>query len=349
MLEVEVKVCRNCARQNEPTANKCVYCGEVLGSTTVRLPAQPMSEINQKRIMVKPEGGLITLFIPGYEKPLSVELAKEMQVGRSSQTTEAPEIDLSEYNASALGISRRHALLTMQEDGLTIEDLNSSNGTWLNERPLSPGTKYVIHNGDCIRLAQMFIYLFFDEQSIGDDTAQSSAALPGSEVSPEGEKDTAHKKPSKPHFTTAFDELQQLFQPPEENLLILNAPGESLQIASVQFLSDTVLPFLRSISEIQRHIDSMLDRESQDNIVKDIQYNKSVSHYIVRVLGVADAIQILNRIPDSPEAPLFNMQLRTALAEIAPAVPLDVRERQLSKMIPSIKAILASPLKMSNG
>lgn len=345
MLEVEVKVCRNCARQNEPTANKCVYCGEVLGSTTVRLPAQPMSEINQKRIMVKPEGGVITLFIPGYEKPLSVELAKEMQVGRSSQNTEPPEIDLSEYNASALGISRRHARLAMQEDGLTIEDLGSSNGTWLNERPLTPGAKYVIHNGDCIRLAQMFIYMFFDEQSIAEDTVKPSEATEGEPLA-EGETSPAHKKPS---FTTAFDELQQLFQPPEENLLILNAPGQTIQIASVQFLSDIVLPFLRHISEIQRHVDSLLDRESQDNIVKDIQYNKSVSHYIVRVLGVADAIQILNKIPDSPEAPLFNMQLRAALAEIAPSVPLDVRERQLSKMVPSIKAILASPLKMSNG
>jgi ribosomal protein L40E len=348
MLEVEVKVCRNCARQNEPTANKCVYCGEVLGSTTVRLPAQPMSEINQKRIMVKPEGGVITLFIPGYEKPLSVELAKEMRIGRSSQNTESPEIDLSDYNAAALGISRRHARLTMQDDGLTIEDLDSSNGTWLNERPLSSGTQYVIHNGDCIRLAQMFIYMFFDEQGITEESQPDAATTEEPTISP-GEETTAHKKPAKPSFTTAFDELQQLFQPLEENLLILNAPDSTIQIASVQFLSDIVLPFLRHISEIQRHIDSMLDRESQDNIVKDIQYNKSVSHYIVRVLGVADAIQILSKIPETPEAPLFNMQLRTALAEIAPAVPLDVRERQLSKMIPSIKAILASPLKMSNG
>ncbi|MCA1692486.1 MAG: ATP-binding cassette domain-containing protein, partial [Actinobacteria bacterium] len=50
-------------------------------------------------------------------------------------------------------VSRRHLLLTAGDDGLTVVDLGSTNGTTLNGSPLTAGTAFGLHAGDSIGLA----------------------------------------------------------------------------------------------------------------------------------------------------------------------------------------------------
>lgn len=52
-------------------------------------------------------------------------------------------------------ISRSHCKLITREEGFYLEDLNSSNGTFLNGRKVFPGNKERLQNGDVIRLANM--------------------------------------------------------------------------------------------------------------------------------------------------------------------------------------------------
>jgi pSer/pThr/pTyr-binding forkhead associated (FHA) protein len=48
------------------------------------------------------------------------------------------------------GVSRRHATIHISGGGVTLEDLGSKNGTWLNgERLFAPAE---LHDGDRIRL-----------------------------------------------------------------------------------------------------------------------------------------------------------------------------------------------------
>ena len=61
-------------------------------------------------------------------------------------------------------ISRLHAKLTivptdMDEDDICIEDLNSTNGTLLNNVPLTPYEKYPITSGDYITFGHL-TYIF---------------------------------------------------------------------------------------------------------------------------------------------------------------------------------------------
>lgn len=56
-------------------------------------------------------------------------------------------------------ISRIHARFYLKEDCYYIEDLNSSNGTYVNNIPLSPHTMTEIHDGDYITLACL-TYIF---------------------------------------------------------------------------------------------------------------------------------------------------------------------------------------------
>jgi hypothetical protein len=65
--------------------------------------------------------------------------------------SEVVEIDLSDQEpADRVWSSRRHALLTLSSGIMTIEDLHSLNGTFVNRRRLYPGQTRVLAANDVI-------------------------------------------------------------------------------------------------------------------------------------------------------------------------------------------------------
>jgi len=67
--------------------------------------------------------------LPGYEIEL---IAGEVVIGRD------PRVDFTIDHAA---VSGRHAFITRQKGAVSIEDLGSTNGTFLNAKP--PGPTYV--------------------------------------------------------------------------------------------------------------------------------------------------------------------------------------------------------------
>jgi DNA-binding winged helix-turn-helix (wHTH) protein len=55
----------------------------------------------------------------------------------------------------APGVSRRHARVVVTEDGATVEDLSSKNGTFVGERRLDTPTP--LHDGDRLRLGRQLL------------------------------------------------------------------------------------------------------------------------------------------------------------------------------------------------
>lgn len=53
------------------------------------------------------------------------------------------------------GVSRIHAMIVKEGRECILEDLNSTNGTWVNEKCLEPRTRYVLKQGDKVRFAGM--------------------------------------------------------------------------------------------------------------------------------------------------------------------------------------------------
>ena len=51
------------------------------------------------------------------------------------------------------GVSRIHAMIVKEGRECILEDLNSTNGTWVNEKCLEPRTRYVLKQGDKVRFA----------------------------------------------------------------------------------------------------------------------------------------------------------------------------------------------------
>jgi hypothetical protein len=68
-----------------------------------------------------------------------------------------PDIDLDAHDPEAK-ISRKHARIYAEDEGFSIEDLGSTNGTFVNRgRRLLPGVKHLLNDGDEIIVGKTFL------------------------------------------------------------------------------------------------------------------------------------------------------------------------------------------------
>ncbi|MBN1220875.1 MAG: protein kinase [Anaerolineae bacterium] len=80
-------------------------------------------------------------------------------IGRTHRQS-LTDIDLGPYGAADAGVSRHHARLIRQENGWFIDDLNSLNGTYVNDTKVEPGHPLPLKDGDLIRCSHLaFIFL----------------------------------------------------------------------------------------------------------------------------------------------------------------------------------------------
>jgi pSer/pThr/pTyr-binding forkhead associated (FHA) protein len=63
-----------------------------------------------------------------------------------------PDIDLTDHGGDEGGVSRQHAQITTQSGQFYIEDLKSSNYTFVNRQKILPGQRQPLNNGDEIQL-----------------------------------------------------------------------------------------------------------------------------------------------------------------------------------------------------
>jgi pSer/pThr/pTyr-binding forkhead associated (FHA) protein len=61
----------------------------------------------------------------------------------------------AQVRLDAPGVSRRHARIVVTDDGATIEDLGSKNGTFVGERLLE--APKALHDGDRVRLGRQLV------------------------------------------------------------------------------------------------------------------------------------------------------------------------------------------------
>jgi len=81
------------------------------------------------------------------------DLVDEMMLGHSHTGHNGyTGIDLSPFDVYEMGVSRRHAILQLDNDRLVVIDNHSTNGTQLNKKQMQPGVAYPLRNGDVISL-----------------------------------------------------------------------------------------------------------------------------------------------------------------------------------------------------
>jgi serine/threonine protein kinase len=102
------------------------------------------------------------LFIATSGVALSIPLLDEVVVGRTDpMLPHPPDVDLQPYGGGSAGVSRHHAQFLHRPEGWFLEDLQSTNGTYLNEVRLLPRRPVRLNSGDLVRFGQLT--LIFEE------------------------------------------------------------------------------------------------------------------------------------------------------------------------------------------
>lgn len=145
-------------------------------------PSRRTKQLSEKEALLSvPEESrqdALVLFVSGHQEPIAVVVPHRVTIGRRSGTAPLPHIDLEQYGAFDAGVSRLHAAIHREDDGFYIEDLGSSNGTWVDEMQVQPETRRKLRNACRLRLGNLRLRAFFFTQDDLSDIQPPDSPAP---------------------------------------------------------------------------------------------------------------------------------------------------------------------------
>lgn len=162
--------CPNCGKSNQKHELLCYSCGQLLDRTRSESETQALAETNDLtmsddfygqdttlELKVRDTGAIFTI------QPQNCE--HEVIVGRSTPgSAMVPDVDLGDADGDHYGVSRLHLTVRYQAryNTLSVLDLGSANGTYVNGQRLHPHEVRVLRNGDELRLGRMILGVVFN-------------------------------------------------------------------------------------------------------------------------------------------------------------------------------------------
>jgi pSer/pThr/pTyr-binding forkhead associated (FHA) protein len=254
----------------------------------------------------------VTILIPGNDKPSIFRNKERLVIGRRDDMLNFfPEVDLTDHYGVLMGVSRKHAEITLKNGQCFIQDLSSSNGTWLNEVMMVGGNTYPLKNGDQVRLGKLLLLIYLSSSQDAD----SSAAMPTADV-----RDV---------MTVHFADKS------ETSRLIADGMTPS-------YLADTLGVYLRAIAALQRTVRQAQEQSAPPVVIRRIQMDEAKHTIQVDILNANDIINFLHdTLPVIViEKQQAFMKSRSAQSEIpttagwlTDAVFTDVADRMLSELV----------------
>ena len=109
-----------------------------------------------------PEHGVLQLKSEERQKVIRVYLDGDLLIGRRDSMYSSPEVDFSLWGGYQLGISRRHAKISLSaRKTLQLTDLGSANGTYISGKRLEPFVPYPLLDGDQVAFGRLSLEISF--------------------------------------------------------------------------------------------------------------------------------------------------------------------------------------------
>lgn len=164
--------CPYCHAEMMQGALFCDQCGLSLwGDAQGEVPTRKLED-ESNEFSVKSGWGTATfqpanqviVHISDSADPVTIHPAEEFLIGRHDPATgSTPDLDLTPYGALDKGVSRIHAALRRGNEVLSIVDLDSANGTYLNGQRLAAHQPRLLRDGDEIRLGKLVLHIYFKQ------------------------------------------------------------------------------------------------------------------------------------------------------------------------------------------
>jgi predicted component of type VI protein secretion system len=157
--------CSKCGNLSPRSTLACPTCGQSLQSNvvTTRVLDEP-AQAKRNAVDSAYFGVTSTLLIQirGLKNSLEAYPRDRLLVGRNGPLSQVKvNLDLTPYNGESLGVSRLHAEIRFTKNTLALIDLESDNGTFVNEARLFPHEVRVLRNGDDVRFGKLGVKFTF--------------------------------------------------------------------------------------------------------------------------------------------------------------------------------------------
>jgi predicted amidophosphoribosyltransferase len=144
--------CPVCGAEVEVDDTFCSNCGAALKAAPAAAPAPVVVGAPAAA------GPRLLVVASGAEIPLPA--GPEILIGREDPVSGIyPEVDLTPHGGEDGGVSRKHARLIVDGGQYFVEDLDSTNFTFVNKQKLVPETRQAVHDGDEIRCGRVALVL----------------------------------------------------------------------------------------------------------------------------------------------------------------------------------------------
>lgn len=166
-----MQTCWNCSAEQFDGTIFCTECGASLigkqrrKETTAALMEQEAADdtnTNEPHVVAAPEPNEtppgFSLVVINDGRRMALETNKNLIVGRTDQRRGIiPDVDLGNYGGYDAGVSRRHALIAVRDNTCIVEDLGSSNGTYVNSKRAPANQPITLRSGDELKFGTLLL------------------------------------------------------------------------------------------------------------------------------------------------------------------------------------------------
>ncbi|MDR1884966.1 MAG: FHA domain-containing protein [Synergistaceae bacterium] len=143
-----IKLCPACGEENPVSEVICRVCMTNLSAVP---PSQAGGATSGGDALIQPDGAetrrssRAALTLSRARDGRTIAVQSGCVLGRSGETLE--------FFSGIMTVSRRHARVESRGDAWQIEDLGSTNGTWVNGARIDPGRPLPLKPGDTVALS----------------------------------------------------------------------------------------------------------------------------------------------------------------------------------------------------
>ncbi len=163
-----MQTCSHCGADQLDGTIFCEECGgsllvtasrkEITASLSQHFDQDPQPTIIPEPVAPSSSGYLLSLVVLNSGRRLDLDASEEMLIGRKDNARGIyPDVDLGLYGGYDAGVSRRHAIIAMENGVCVVQDLESANGTFVNGQRVSPQVPTPLRHGDELKFGTLLL------------------------------------------------------------------------------------------------------------------------------------------------------------------------------------------------